>query len=66
MSQAQLGASPRAVTETLPELGKVAWVNGPVIRASSVQGAHMKEVVFVGEERIIGEVIRLRGDKVVR
>ncbi len=65
MSQTYSEASPWAAVETLSELGKVAWVSGPVVRASHVQDAHMKEVVLVGEARMIGEVIRLRGAEAV-
>lgn len=49
----------------LPRLGSVAWVNGPVVRATQVQQARMMEVVLVGEERLIGEIIRLKGEEAV-
>lgn len=46
-------------------LGTISWVSGPVIRAVDVSQAHMLEMVFVGEERLIGEVIRLQGHEAV-
>ncbi|RMH05649.1 MAG: V-type ATP synthase subunit A [Nitrospirae bacterium] len=46
-------------------MGTVIWVNGPVVRADTTQQAHMMEMVFVGKERLIGEVIRLRGAEAV-
>ncbi|MBI3785178.1 MAG: V-type ATP synthase subunit A [Deltaproteobacteria bacterium] len=42
--------------------GEVIAVNGPVVRASCRMPIGMSEVVWVGEERMIGEVIGLRGD----
>ena len=41
--------------------GTVVWVNGPVVRARSVHGFRMLEVVKVGAAGLIGEVIGLDG-----
>jgi len=41
--------------------GTIVWVNGPVVRASSDAGFRMLEVVKVGREGLIGEVIGLDG-----
>lgn len=41
--------------------GKVLWVNGPVVRASSGSGFRMLEVVKVGRDGLIGEVIGIDG-----
>jgi V/A-type H+/Na+-transporting ATPase subunit A len=41
--------------------GTVVWVNGPVVRARSVHGFRMLEVVKVGGAGLIGEVIGLDG-----
>ncbi|HDD59551.1 MAG TPA: ATP synthase subunit A [Euryarchaeota archaeon] len=42
--------------------GRIVMVAGPVIKASSMTGTRMYDVVMVGEERLIGEVIGLEGD----
>ena len=44
------------------QVGSVIWVNGPVIRARGSRNVSMLEVVEVGEEHLIGEVIGLQGD----
>jgi V/A-type H+-transporting ATPase subunit A len=47
------------MTETTSE---VIWVSGPVMRASGGQFLSMYEMVEVGAERLIGEVIALDGE----
>ena len=42
--------------------GKVVWINGPAVKAEGMSQASMYETVEVGEDRIIGEIIRLTGD----
>ncbi|PUA31314.1 MAG: V-type ATP synthase subunit A [Candidatus Terraquivivens tikiterensis] len=42
--------------------GKIIWVAGPAVKADGMLGAKMYETVYVGEERLIGEIIRLTGD----
>ncbi len=44
------------------KVGKVIWVNGPVVRARGSQHIGMLEVVEVGEEHLVGEVIGLEDD----
>ena len=44
------------------EIGKVIWISGPVIRARGSRNAGMLELVEVGEEHLIGEIIGLNGD----
>ena len=41
--------------------GSVVWVNGPVVRARSDAGFRMMEVVMVGHQGLIGEVIGIDG-----
>ncbi|RMH38157.1 MAG: V-type ATP synthase subunit A [Nitrospirae bacterium] len=41
------------------------WISGPVVRVTTHQPARMMEMVFVSEERLIGEIIRLRGDEAI-
>jgi len=43
-------------------IGKVGRVVGPVVEACEVQGVEMLELVFVGDERLVGEVVRIRRD----
>jgi len=43
-------------------IGQVSRVVGPVVEAGGVSGAEMLELVFVGEERLVGEVVRIKGD----
>ena len=42
--------------------GKIVRISGPVIEADSMRGAKMYDVVRVGDENLIGEIIRLNGD----
>ena len=44
------------------ELGLVKKVSGPVVVAENMFGAAMYELVRVGADRLIGEIIRLEGD----
>jgi len=43
-------------------IGKVSWVSGPVVRTMETHRVHMLDMVEVGEERLIGELIGLDGD----
>jgi V/A-type H+-transporting ATPase subunit A len=42
-------------------VGEVEWVSGPVVRVALEQPLQMMEMVHVGAERIVGEVIELAG-----
>jgi V/A-type H+-transporting ATPase subunit A len=44
------------------QIGTVTWINGPVIRARGSCQVGMLELVEVGEERLVGEVIGLEAD----
>ncbi len=44
------------------ELGRITRVAGPVIEAENLRGVEMYEVVEIGEEGLIGEVIELEED----
>ena len=44
------------------QVGTVTWINGPVIRARGSRHVGMLELVEVGEEHLVGEVIGLDGD----
>ena len=43
--------------------GKVVKVSGPLVVASGMEEANMFDVVHVGEQGLIGEIIEMRGDK---
>ncbi len=40
----------------------VARVSGPIVAATGMLGAQMYEVVEVGDEGLVGEIVRLSGD----
>jgi V/A-type H+-transporting ATPase subunit A len=44
-------------------VGAVVWVSGPVVRARLAEPLGVMEMVFVGEERLVGEVIELAADR---
>ena len=44
------------------EIGKIIWVNGPVVRVRGSREVRMLEMVEVGEEHLIGEIIGLNED----
>ncbi len=44
-------------------IGRIIRVSGPVVEAEGLTGVQMYEVCMVGEERLIGEVNRVEGDK---
>ncbi|ACJ17242.1 archaeal/vacuolar-type H+-ATPase, subunit A [Thermococcus onnurineus NA1] len=46
-------------------MGRIIRVTGPLVVADDMKGAKMYEVVRVGEMGLIGEIIRLEGDKAV-
>jgi len=45
--------------------GRIIRVSGPVIEADHMRGAKMYDVVRVGEENLIGEIIRLNEDNAI-
>jgi V/A-type H+-transporting ATPase subunit A len=44
------------------QVGTVAWINGPVVRVRGSRQVSMLELVEVGEEHLVGEVIGLEGE----
>ncbi len=42
--------------------GKIVWISGPAVKANGMASAKMYETVIVGNDKLIGEVIRLTGD----
>ncbi len=47
----------------MPVVGRIIRVSGPLVVAEGMTGAQMYEMVEVGEERLIGEINRIVGDK---
>jgi V-type H+-transporting ATPase subunit A len=43
------------------EMGLVFSVSGPVVVAENMRGAFMHELVRVGNDKLVGEIIRLEG-----
>ena len=46
-------------------MGKIWRVSGPLVIADEMRGSQVYEVVEIGEDRIVGEIIGLEGDKAV-
>ena len=44
------------------QIGRVTWINGPVVRAKGSRNVNMLDLVQVGEEQLVGEVIGMVGD----
>ncbi|MCL2084181.1 MAG: V-type ATP synthase subunit A [Oscillospiraceae bacterium] len=44
-------------------LGRIVKVSGPLVIAEGLADANMFDVVRVGEQRLIGEIIEMRGDR---
>lgn len=45
--------------------GKIVRVSGPAVVASNMTGSQMYELVKVGEEKLVGEIIKIEGDKAI-
>lgn len=43
-------------------IGDILSVSGPVVIAEKMRGSAMYELVRVGTEELVGEIIRLEGD----
>lgn len=46
------------------QVGTITWISGPVVRARGSRHVGMLELVEVGAERLVGEVIGLKGDQI--
>lgn len=42
--------------------GKIIKVSGPLVQAQGIAGSKMYDIVRVGEERLVGEIIRMESD----
>src|SRR5574339_816297 len=45
-------------------VGTITWISGPVVRARGSRNIGMLELVEVGDEHLVGEVIGLDGDTI--
>ena len=45
------------------QIGIATWINGPVVRVKGSRKASMLEVVELGEEHLVGEIIKLNEDQ---
>ncbi|MGN1073448.1 MAG: V-type ATP synthase subunit A, partial [Eubacteriales bacterium] len=43
--------------------GKIVKVSGPLVVAEGMQDADMYDVAYVGRQKLIGEIIEMRGDR---
>jgi V/A-type H+/Na+-transporting ATPase subunit A len=43
----------------------LSWVSGPVLRARTADAFRVNEAVLVGEQRLLGETVQLRGNEIV-
>ena len=43
--------------------GKITKVSGPLIMATNLDDANLHDVVYVGADQLVGEIIELRGDQ---
>ena len=43
--------------------GRIIKVSGPLVVAEGMEEANIYDVVKVGEKKLIGEIIEMRGDK---
>ena len=50
------------MTEKNVSSGKVSSVSGPVVKAKEILGAKMHELVRVGNNKLLGEIIALEQD----
>ena len=52
------------MTQTDVKQGFISRIAGPVVEAKGLHAAKLYNVVFVGHLKLVGEIIRLRGDTV--
>jgi hypothetical protein len=52
----------RKTAESTYQMGRILKVSGPLVIAERMSGAAMYELVRVGREKLVGEIIRLEAD----
>ena len=50
------------MTSVAEQLGIIERISGPVVQASDMKGTKLYDVARVGEEKLVGEIIRLIDD----
>lgn len=55
----------QAMDTQAAQAAAVAMVNGPVVRAEGVKGFKVREMVMVGDKKLLGEVISIESDKAI-
>lgn len=53
----------KSMSEGIKKEGVIYSINGPVIRAGQMRSFAMREMVRVGDKKLLGEVIRMDGDE---
>jgi len=43
-------------------IGKIIYINGPVVKAEGLVGFKVREMILVGEKELIGEIIALEDE----
>jgi len=51
------------MANTTPQEGVIVKVSGPLVVAAGMSHARMYDMVMVGEKKLIGEIIEMRGDR---
>ena len=46
-------------------MGKIWRVSGPLVIADAMKGSHVYEIVEIGEEGLVGEIVGLEGNKAI-
>ena len=46
-------------------MGRIWRVSGPLVIADDMKGAQVYEVVEIGEEGLVGEIVRLEGTRAI-
>lgn len=55
----------QAMDTQAAQAAAIAMVNGPVVRAEGVKGFKVREMVMVGDKKLLGEVISIESDKAI-
>ena len=43
--------------------GRIARIAGPLVEAEEMKGSRMLDVVYVGEAKLVGEIIKIKGGR---
>ncbi len=48
------------------QIGEIERIAGPVVQASNMRGSKLYDVARVGDEKLVGEIIRLTEDSLIK